>query len=151
VVASLGRLSTTTTLAGFGDRDVVIEAVVENEAVKVATYQQLQEVIRPDTILASKKPVAYTHCSPKALKDHPGIEGDLDVKWTIDPTGAATDVAVDQGKSSIHEETVGNCIVDVIKKIKFAASAKGFETHAHYPFNFHPKNGPANAKKDGGS
>lgn len=89
-------------------------------------------------------------CYDKALKDHPGIEGDLDVKWTIDPTGAATDVAVDQGKSSIHEETVGNCVVDVIKKIKFAASAKGFETHAHYPFNFHPKNAPG-AKKDGGS
>jgi 3-hydroxyacyl-CoA dehydrogenase / enoyl-CoA hydratase / 3-hydroxybutyryl-CoA epimerase / enoyl-CoA isomerase len=53
LVASLGRLSTTTTTAGFGDRDVVIEAVVENEAVKVQTFQQLQEIVSPDAILAS--------------------------------------------------------------------------------------------------
>ena len=78
-------------------------------------------------------------CYDKALKDHPGIEGDLDIKWTIDPQGAVTDAAVDQSKSSIHEDSVGTCIIDVIKKIKFAPSGKGYETRAHYPFNFHPK------------
>jgi hypothetical protein len=86
-------------------------------------------------------------CYDKALKDHPGIEGDLDVKWTIDPQGAVTDVAVDPSKSDIHEESVGSCVVEVIKKLKFNASAKGFETRAHYPFNFHPRNNPGSKKK----
>jgi 3-hydroxyacyl-CoA dehydrogenase/enoyl-CoA hydratase/3-hydroxybutyryl-CoA epimerase/3-hydroxyacyl-CoA dehydrogenase/enoyl-CoA hydratase/3-hydroxybutyryl-CoA epimerase/enoyl-CoA isomerase len=53
LAASLARLSTTTTLAGFGDRDVVVEAVVENEETKVRTYKQVQEIIAPDAILAS--------------------------------------------------------------------------------------------------
>jgi outer membrane biosynthesis protein TonB len=79
-------------------------------------------------------------CYDKALAAHPGIEGDLDIKWVIDPQGNVTDASVDTTKSQILEPSVGACIIDVIKKIKFAASAKGYETRAHYPFNFHPKN-----------
>ena len=44
---------------------------------------------------------------------------------------------------------MGACIVDIIKKIKFAPSKGGFETRANYPFNFHPKTfgkGDAGAK-----
>lgn len=78
-------------------------------------------------------------CYDKALTAHPGIEGDLDIKWVIDPQGNVTDASVDTTKSQILEPSVGTCIIDVIKKIKFAASAKGYETRAHYPFNFHPK------------
>ena len=79
-------------------------------------------------------------CYDKGLKDHPGIEGDLDVKWVIAPDGAVTDVEVDTTKSQIVEPSVGKCVVEVIKKLKFAPSQKGFETRAHYPFNFHPRN-----------
>jgi TonB family protein len=78
-------------------------------------------------------------CFDKGLKDHPGIEGDLTVKFVIDPQGTVTDASVDSGKSTINEPSVGSCVVDVIKKIKFAPSKGGFETRAIYPFNFHPK------------
>lgn len=78
-------------------------------------------------------------CYDKGLAAHPGIEGDLDVKWVIDPQGNVANAEVDTTKSSILEPNVGACIVDVITKIKFAASSKGYETRAHYPFNFHPK------------
>jgi outer membrane biosynthesis protein TonB len=87
-------------------------------------------------------------CYDKALAAHPGIEGDLDIKWVIDPEGKVTDASVDTTKSTILEPSVGNCIIEVIKKVKFAASAKGYETRAHYPFNFHPKTFTA---KDGGT
>jgi hypothetical protein len=87
-------------------------------------------------------------CYDKALKDHPGIEGDLDIKWVINPDGTIGDISVDHQKSSIHEESVGTCVIAVIKQIKFAPSQKGFETRAHYPFNFHPKNAPGG--KDAG-
>jgi 3-hydroxyacyl-CoA dehydrogenase/enoyl-CoA hydratase/3-hydroxybutyryl-CoA epimerase/3-hydroxyacyl-CoA dehydrogenase/enoyl-CoA hydratase/3-hydroxybutyryl-CoA epimerase/enoyl-CoA isomerase len=53
VVAALGRLSTTTVTNAFSDRDVVIEAVVENEGAKVQLYKQLQEVVPDGAILAS--------------------------------------------------------------------------------------------------
>ena len=52
--AALGRLSFTTDLGEFADRDLVIEAVVENEQVKTEIFQVLDQVVtRPDAILAS--------------------------------------------------------------------------------------------------
>ena len=101
------------------------------------------------------KTIILTHrddaraCYDKALKDHPGIEGDIEIKWTIDPDGNVTNPEVDEGRSQIHEPSVGKCIIDVIKNIKFAKSEKGYESHARYPFNFHPK--ASQLKKDGGS
>src|SRR5262245_37895747 len=53
LVASLARLSTTGSVAALADRDVVIEAVVENEAVKVGVFKELQNILSPDSILAS--------------------------------------------------------------------------------------------------
>ncbi|NGN69723.1 3-hydroxybutyryl-CoA dehydrogenase [Streptomyces sp. A7024] len=52
--AALARLSFTTDLGELGDRDLVIEAVVENEQVKTEIFQILDQVMtRPDAILAS--------------------------------------------------------------------------------------------------
>jgi 3-hydroxyacyl-CoA dehydrogenase / enoyl-CoA hydratase / 3-hydroxybutyryl-CoA epimerase / enoyl-CoA isomerase len=53
VVAALGRLSTTGTLTAMADRDVVIEAVIENEATKTQVYRELQSILKPDAIVAS--------------------------------------------------------------------------------------------------
>jgi hypothetical protein len=90
------------------------------------------------TIVMSRRDEARA-CYDKGLKDHPGIEGDLTVKFVIDPQGAVSEAVVDSGKSTINEPSVGACITDIIKKIKFAPSKGGFETRANYPFNFHPK------------
>ncbi len=52
--ATQARLTFTTDLGEFADRDLVIEAVVESEPVKTEIFQVLdQVVIRPDAILAS--------------------------------------------------------------------------------------------------
>jgi 3-hydroxybutyryl-CoA dehydrogenase len=52
--ATLKRLSFTTDLGEFADRDLVIEAVVENEQIKTEIFQILDQVVtRPDAILAS--------------------------------------------------------------------------------------------------
>ena len=52
--ATQARLSFTTDLGEFADRDLVIEAVVESEAVKTEIFQVLDQVVtRPDAILAS--------------------------------------------------------------------------------------------------
>jgi len=89
------------------------------------------------TIVGSRRDDARK-CYDDGLKRNPSLEGDLDVKWTIDPKGNVTDVSVDDSKSQIHDEAVGKCIVAIIQKIKFAESPKGFESRMHYPFNFHP-------------
>src|SRR5580658_8062370 len=78
-------------------------------------------------------------CYDAALKDHPGIEGDLVIQWTIDPKGNVTAVTEDTSRSQIVEPTVVACVVKIIQGIQFAPSPGGFETKAFYPFNFHPK------------
>ncbi|MBZ9752776.1 3-hydroxybutyryl-CoA dehydrogenase [Deinococcus sp. HMF7604] len=49
----LGRIHFTTDLADFADCDLVVEAIVENEAVKADLFQQLGQIVKPDGILAS--------------------------------------------------------------------------------------------------
>lgn len=52
--AALGRITFTTDLGEFADRDLVVEAVVESEQVKTEIFQVLDQVVtRPDAILAS--------------------------------------------------------------------------------------------------
>jgi hypothetical protein len=82
-------------------------------------------------------------CYDRAVKDHPGIQGDLVIQWTIDPKGNVTQVSLDTSRSQISEPTVVACVGDIIKKIQFAASPGGFETKAFYPFNFKPRHAGA--------
>jgi len=52
--AVLGRMTFTTDLDTFADRDVTIEAVVEREQDKVEIFRRLDKIVeRPDAILAS--------------------------------------------------------------------------------------------------
>jgi 3-hydroxybutyryl-CoA dehydrogenase len=52
--ATLGRLTFTTDLGDLADRDLVVEAVIENEQVKTEIFQVLDQVVtRADAILAS--------------------------------------------------------------------------------------------------
>jgi 3-hydroxybutyryl-CoA dehydrogenase len=52
--AAVGRLSFTTDLADMADRQLVVEAAVENEALKVEVFKQLDRaVVADDAILAS--------------------------------------------------------------------------------------------------
>jgi 3-hydroxybutyryl-CoA dehydrogenase len=48
-----GRLTGTTSLADLADCDLIIEAIIENLDLKRETYQQLDELCKPDTIFAS--------------------------------------------------------------------------------------------------
>jgi 3-hydroxyacyl-CoA dehydrogenase/enoyl-CoA hydratase/3-hydroxybutyryl-CoA epimerase/3-hydroxyacyl-CoA dehydrogenase/enoyl-CoA hydratase/3-hydroxybutyryl-CoA epimerase/enoyl-CoA isomerase len=49
----LGLLSTSTSSAILADRDLVIEAITENETAKLETYRALGPVLKPGAILAS--------------------------------------------------------------------------------------------------
>jgi 3-hydroxybutyryl-CoA dehydrogenase len=51
--ATLARLRFTTSYDDLADRDIVIEAVVEDEAEKTAVFQLLSKVVRADCVLAS--------------------------------------------------------------------------------------------------
>jgi 3-hydroxybutyryl-CoA dehydrogenase len=51
--AALGRISPATDLARFADADLVVEAVLENEAVKKDLFGKLDGIVKPAGILAS--------------------------------------------------------------------------------------------------
>ncbi|MEQ1784242.1 MAG: 3-hydroxybutyryl-CoA dehydrogenase, partial [Hyphomonadaceae bacterium] len=51
--AAMRRLSTATSLTGFGDVDFAIEAATEKEAVKRAIFDELCKSVRKDAILAT--------------------------------------------------------------------------------------------------
>jgi 3-hydroxyacyl-CoA dehydrogenase/enoyl-CoA hydratase/3-hydroxybutyryl-CoA epimerase/3-hydroxyacyl-CoA dehydrogenase/enoyl-CoA hydratase/3-hydroxybutyryl-CoA epimerase/enoyl-CoA isomerase len=53
MAGALARLSTSMTTQTLADRDVVIEAIVENEEAKVKLYADVQKVLPPGAILAS--------------------------------------------------------------------------------------------------
>ena len=48
-----GRMTGTTKLEDLADCDLIIEAIIENLDLKRETYQQLDELCKPDTIFAS--------------------------------------------------------------------------------------------------
>ena len=48
-----GRLSGTTSFEQLADCDIIIEAIIENLEEKRSTYQQLDEICKPETIFAS--------------------------------------------------------------------------------------------------
>jgi len=51
--ATLGNLSGTTSVSGFKDCDILIEAIVENLDEKRAIYESVEAVVRPDAIIVS--------------------------------------------------------------------------------------------------
>jgi 3-hydroxybutyryl-CoA dehydrogenase len=52
--AALNRLTFTTDLAAFADRDLVVEAVIEQEAAKIEVFRTLDKIVeREDAIFAS--------------------------------------------------------------------------------------------------
>ncbi len=108
------------------------------EAKPVHKGEPGRTVVDIRTIIESHRDEARA-CYDNALVNHTGIEGTLDIRWTIDPTGKVTEADVDTSKSEIVEPAVSNCIIAIVKGIHWNASPKGFETKAHYPFNFHPR------------
>lgn len=53
LLKALTLLGTTGSVAALADRDVVVEAVIENEDAKVQLYRQLQSILPAEAILAS--------------------------------------------------------------------------------------------------
>jgi 3-hydroxybutyryl-CoA dehydrogenase len=51
--AVLGRIRTTTDLEQLADCDLVVEAIVENEAIKLGLFRDLGRIVKPSGILAS--------------------------------------------------------------------------------------------------
>jgi TonB family protein len=77
-------------------------------------------------------------CYDAALKENPGIAGDLVVSFVIDPDGSVKSAEVNWAESELHVPELDTCAVAVVKALKFPASSRGLESKVNYPFNFNP-------------
>jgi hypothetical protein len=145
-----GPTTTTATLGDGGDgpgAKLADARTVASASASAAAPSKAPHSHDPGRDTADIRAIIVAHrdearaCYDRALPNHPGLEGDLVIKWTIDPKGNVTQVSSDTSRSQIAESTVVTCITDIIKKIQFASSPGGFETKASYPFNFHPHHG----------
>ncbi len=140
--------TTTTTLADGGDlQGAKLEqtTTVASTTGSAAPAPKGPHTHDPGRSAADIRAIVIAHrdearaCYDASLKNHPDIEGDLVIQWTIDPKGGVTAITEDTSRSQITEPTAVACIVKIIQGIQFAASPGGFETKAFYPFNFHPR------------
>jgi hypothetical protein len=74
--------------------------------------------------------IAY--CYDSQLLAHPGIEGEILVKFFIAPTGA-----VERSSGAGFDPEVARCVADVIRAIAFPRSGDGAGVEVNYPFQFH--------------
>ena len=72
---ALAILSTSMTNLALADRDVVIEAIVENEAAKVKLYGEIEKILPPGAILASNTSTISITRMAKAVKKPESFAG----------------------------------------------------------------------------
>jgi hypothetical protein len=77
-------------------------------------------------------------CYEKALKQTPGLKGDLVIHFTLKPNGKVKEATLNRERSTITEPSVVSCVIDVIRSLEYPKSSKGFESTINYPFNFNP-------------
>jgi 3-hydroxyacyl-CoA dehydrogenase / enoyl-CoA hydratase / 3-hydroxybutyryl-CoA epimerase / enoyl-CoA isomerase len=110
--ALLSSLAASTSHQVFGDRDVVIEAVTENEELKTALYRQLSTVLRKDAILATNTSTISITRMAEAWPDASRFVG---MHFFL-PVDRMQLVEVIRGKRTSDETVV--TIVELAKRIK---------------------------------
>jgi TonB family protein len=78
-------------------------------------------------------------CYEAALKNNPGIHGDLVVAFVINPDGSVKHAEVNWSESELHVPELDSCAIDALQALKFAPSSRGLESKVNYPFNFNPQ------------
>lgn len=77
-------------------------------------------------------------CYEKGAKQVPGLKGDLVVHFVLTPKGKVKTAELNRERSTITEQSVVTCVIDVITAIEFPKSSRGMESTVNYPFNFTP-------------
>jgi hypothetical protein len=100
-----------------------------------APETRTMEVIRK-LVVDNRK--AARKCYDDARKDLKDLKGDVVVHFIIDPEGNVKSTELNQERSTLKSPAVVNCVMGVIKGIKFPKSSRALETSTNYPFNFTP-------------
>ena len=86
-----------------------------------------------------KRQSGITSCYEKELQTNRTLKGKVMVSFTIQVSGEVTDVKVNESKSDLKEKKVTDCMVLILKNLRFPARKKGPPQEINFPFNFKPK------------
>jgi outer membrane biosynthesis protein TonB len=100
-----------------------------------APETRTMEVIRK-LVVDNRK--AARKCYEDARKDSKDLKGDVVIHFVLDPEGNVKTAELNQERSTLKSPAVVDCVMGVIKGIKFPKSSRGMETSTNYPFNFTP-------------
>jgi hypothetical protein len=81
---------------------------------------------------------AARKCYEDARKDLKDLKGDVTIHFVLDPEGNVKTAELNQERSTLKSPAVVDCVIGVIKGIKFPKSSRAMETSTNYPFNFTP-------------
>lgn len=102
---------------------------------KAVVETRTMDVIRK-LVMDNRK--AARKCYDDARKDLKDLKGDVVVHFVLDPEGKVKLAELNQERSTLKAPAVTDCVIGVIKGIKFPPSSRGMETSTNYPFNFTP-------------
>jgi hypothetical protein len=77
-------------------------------------------------------------CYEEGRKRDPKMEGKIIINFAIDASGAVGETSQGMQDGQIEEAGLVDCLSEVIKTVRFAASTKGKTTRAYHRFEFAP-------------
>ncbi|MBI5535089.1 MAG: TonB family protein [Deltaproteobacteria bacterium] len=80
----------------------------------------------------------FRTCYDASLAAHPGIKGQVTLKFVLKPDGSVKEGGIEKSSSEITEEDLERCMMNALKTLKFPKSTRGMESTIRYPFNFKP-------------
>ena len=84
-----------------------------------------------------KNQAEFRACYNEALKTNPTLHGSLTLKWDINETGKV--VKAETVNSTFDAPEMENCMIEHVKKIRFAPAPAAQIVHASHPFLYAPR------------
>ena len=116
-------------------REAAPVAAEPAEAAGKGPETRTMDVIRK-LVMDNRK--AARKCYDDARKDQKDLKGDVVIHFVLDPEGKVKLAELNQERSTLKAPVVTECVLGVIRGIKFPKSSRAMETSTNYPFNFTP-------------
>jgi hypothetical protein len=111
--------------------DAPAAPVTDPKAPETRTMDVIRQLVMDNRKAARK-------CYEDARKDLKDLKGDVVIHFVLDPEGKVKSAELNQERSTLKSPAVSDCVIGVIKGIKFPKSSRTMETSTNYPFNFTP-------------
>jgi len=104
----------------------------EEEGAAVLDREEILKVI-------NMKTTSIRSCYETVLQTNQSLQGKLMVNFFIQLDGSVTDAKIVEDKSTMKEKKVNECVMEIVKNMRFAQRKKGEPMEINFPFNFQPK------------